>query len=97
MQVYMSVFMALHILVEHHNVVGWRDVLNYMRTPPTVYYLESTGQVAYMKTHPKGQTRPNVKGIWWGRVHMRQLATAIFSNPRPPTNLLLQVKTSSSS
>ena len=45
--------MALHILVDHHNVVSWRLVLIYMRTPPTHYYLESSGRVTYMETHPK--------------------------------------------
>jgi len=28
-------------------------MLNYMQTPPIHYYLESSGQVTYMKTHPK--------------------------------------------
>ena len=28
-------------------------MLLYIRGPPTHYYLESSGQVAYMKTHPK--------------------------------------------
>jgi hypothetical protein len=27
-------------------------VLNYMQTPPTHYYLESSGRVAYLETHP---------------------------------------------
>ena len=38
--------MALHILVDHQNVADWRLVLNYMRTPPTHYYLKSSGQAA---------------------------------------------------
>ena len=38
-----------------------------------------------------GQTHPNVNGIWWGRVRIWQLATLIFWNPSPPTNLLLHV------
>ena len=33
-------------------VVGLWLVLTYMRTPPTHCYLESSEQVAYMKTHP---------------------------------------------
>jgi hypothetical protein len=52
MEVYMPIFMALRILVDHHNVVRWRVVLNYMRSPLAHYYLESSGQVAYMETHP---------------------------------------------
>ena len=36
---------------------GWQLMLNYMRTPPTHYYLESSGQATYMKTHPKYTTR----------------------------------------
>ena len=35
--------MTLHILVDHHNVVGWQLVLNYMRTPLAHYYLEYSG------------------------------------------------------
>ena len=45
--------MALHIIVVCHNVVQWRLVLNYMRTLPTQYYLESSGQPTCMETHPK--------------------------------------------
>jgi hypothetical protein len=45
--------MALHILTDRHNVVGWWLVLNYMRTPPTHYCLEYIGRVAYTETHPK--------------------------------------------
>ena len=44
---------ALYSLVDCENVVGWQLVLNFMRTPPTNYYLESSGQAAYMETHPK--------------------------------------------
>jgi hypothetical protein len=35
--------MVLHILADYHNVVGWQLVLNYMQTPPTHYYLDSSG------------------------------------------------------
>jgi hypothetical protein len=52
MEVYMPIFMTLRILVDHHNVVRWLVVLNYMQSPPTHYYLVSSGQVAYMETHP---------------------------------------------
>jgi hypothetical protein len=45
--------MTLHILMDRHNVVGWQLVLNYMRIPPTHYYLECSGQAAYTETHPK--------------------------------------------
>ena len=45
-------FTTLHILAYHHNVIGWQLVLNYMRRPPTNYYLESSGGVAYMEIHP---------------------------------------------
>ena len=33
---------ALHILADHQNLVGWQLVLNYMRTPPTHYLVESS-------------------------------------------------------
>jgi hypothetical protein len=42
-------FITLHILVSHYNVVGWHHVLIYSRTPRTNYYLESSGREAYMK------------------------------------------------
>ena len=42
---------ALHILVGPHNVVSWLPLLIYMRTPPTHYYLESSGRATYMETH----------------------------------------------
>ena len=44
--------MALHILMDCHNVIGWWLMLNHMRTLPTYYYLESSGQATYMETHP---------------------------------------------
>ena len=47
------VSMAFHILASHKNVVGWQLMLNFMQTPPTHYYLDSNGWVAYMETHPK--------------------------------------------
>ena len=34
---------VLHILANHQNVVGWWLVLKYMQTPPTHYFLESSG------------------------------------------------------
>jgi hypothetical protein len=34
---------ALHILGDHHIVVGWVLALKYMRTTPTHYFLESSG------------------------------------------------------
>jgi hypothetical protein len=43
--------MVLHILVDRHNVIGWQLVLNCMRRSSTYYYLESSGQVACIKTH----------------------------------------------
>ena len=46
-------FMTLHILADHENVVGWQLVPNYIRTPSTHYYLESSGQSTYMETHPQ--------------------------------------------
>ena len=49
--------MDLHILVGHPDGVGWRLVLIYMRTPPTHYYLKSSGRVAYMETHPLNMVR----------------------------------------
>ena len=33
-------------------VVGWWLVLNYMRTPPTHYFVEPSGQATYMETRP---------------------------------------------
>jgi hypothetical protein len=45
--------MALYILVDLYKVVAWRVVLNYTQTPPTHYYLESSGQVAHIETHAK--------------------------------------------
>lgn len=45
--------MALYILADGHNVVGWWLVLKYMRTPLTHYYLESSGCAPYMETHSK--------------------------------------------
>jgi hypothetical protein len=33
------------------NLVGWWFVLDYMRTPPTHYYLKSNGRAAYMETN----------------------------------------------
>ena len=45
--------MILYIVADRRNGVVWQLVLNYMWTPPTLYYLESNGQVAYMETHPK--------------------------------------------
>ena len=44
--------MACYILTNRQNVVGWRLVLHYMRTPPAHYYLESSGWAASMETHP---------------------------------------------
>ena len=44
------VSIVLHILVDHHNVVGWL-VLNYMWTSATGYYLEYGEQATYMETH----------------------------------------------
>ena len=44
---------TLHILVDRQNVVGWQLALEYVRTTPTHYFLESGGRVAYMETHPK--------------------------------------------
>jgi hypothetical protein len=34
-------------LADHQNVVRWWHVLNYMRTPPTHYFLEYSGCTAY--------------------------------------------------
>jgi hypothetical protein len=34
--------MALHILEDLQNVVGWWIVVNYMQTSPTRYYLDTT-------------------------------------------------------
>ena len=43
---------TLHILVGRQNVVGWQLEFIYVRTPPTHYYLESSGRMAYIKTYP---------------------------------------------
>ena len=39
---------ALHTLIGRQNVVDWRLVLNHMQTPPTHFYLESSGPAADM-------------------------------------------------
>ena len=46
----MYVSTALHVLAACLNVVGWWVVFNYMQTPLTLYFLESSGQAAYMET-----------------------------------------------
>ena len=43
---------TIHVLVDCQNVVGWHLTLKYMRTPPTHYFVESSGRAAYMETHP---------------------------------------------
>ena len=48
----------LHVLAGHQIVLGWWLVLNYMQTPPTHYYLESSGRAAYMETHPSHASQP---------------------------------------
>ena len=45
--------MALHILADGSNLVGWRLMLDYMQTPMTQYFLESSERAAYMETRPK--------------------------------------------
>ena len=52
MKIQRYVSTTLHILIDHHNMVGQRLVLNYIRAPPIHYYLESSGQVPYMESHP---------------------------------------------
>ena len=52
MEVWRHVSMALHILADLHNVVGWWLALNYMRTHATNYYLETSEQSAYVEPHP---------------------------------------------
>ena len=45
---------TLHILVSGHNVVGWLVAWAYLHeNTSNHYYLESSGQVAYMETNPK--------------------------------------------
>ena len=51
MNVSQPISTALHILVGHKNVVGWRLVLIYTRTPPTHYYPKSNGQASYIDLH----------------------------------------------
>jgi hypothetical protein len=36
MEVQRPVFMALHILADHQNMVGWGLVPNYVQTPPPI-------------------------------------------------------------
>ena len=43
---------TLHILADCQNVVGLCLALQYMRTPPTQYFIESSGWTTYMETHP---------------------------------------------
>ena len=47
-----SLGMGDSTLVDHQNVVGWFLLFIFMRTLPTHYYLESSGQETYMETHP---------------------------------------------
>ena len=49
--------MALHILADRCNVVGWWLMLNYVQTLPTHFYLESSGRATYMETHPNSNTK----------------------------------------
>ena len=52
MEIQLPMFMALHIIVGDHNVVSrWLELI-YISILPTHYYLESSGHVAYMGTHP---------------------------------------------
>ena len=51
--------MALHILADSQNVVGWWLVLNSMQTPPTHYSLESSGQEVYIGEIHVGQLPTN--------------------------------------
>lgn len=50
MKVWRPMSTTLYILVDHQNTVGWQVVLKYMPTPQTHYFLESSGQAAYMET-----------------------------------------------
>ena len=50
MDIWQHVSTALHILGYHQNVVNWRVLLNYMRTPLIQYYLESSRKASYMET-----------------------------------------------
>ena len=50
MDIWQHVSTALHILAYHQNVVNWRVLLNYMRTPLIQYYLESSRKASYMET-----------------------------------------------
>jgi hypothetical protein len=52
MEVLRHVSMAPHNLVGHQNVVNLRFVLIYRGTPPTHYYLESSGHITYIETCP---------------------------------------------
>ena len=54
----------LHIQADHQNVVGWWLELHYMQTPPTHYYLESSGWATYMETHPNSSKGHIMEWHW---------------------------------
>ena len=56
---------TLHILAYHENVIGWRLVLIYTKTPLAHDYLESSGQAVYMESRPYSQTTTfGCKMVW---------------------------------
>ena len=57
--------MALHIRVDCHNVIGWRLGLKSMRTPPTHYFLESSGRAAFIGTMTRGGPTVGYKWTSW--------------------------------
>ena len=60
--------MALHILVNDQNAVGWQLALKYMWTPLTHYFLEYIGWAVYLETHPKHTWTPSVMSDTMGVV-----------------------------
>ena len=65
MEIQRPMSMALHILADGSNLVGWRLMLDYMQTPMTQYFLESSERAAYMETRPKCAIYSHLLfGIW---------------------------------
>ena len=56
-------FNTFDILMDRHEVVGWRLVLNYMRTPLSHYYLQCSEQVIYIVYMDLMQFQYNIECI----------------------------------
>lgn len=77
--------MALHILENRQNLVGWQLVLNYIRSPLTHYFLESCERAAYMEIHPKQawnifNMRVALNNIDWNTWNMHPIFNLHFAH-----------------